>query len=663
MNPVKATTCLLFVAALLAGTLQAQPIDREMYAKVAGMNNKRNCPRHELTWTVNKLSYKSGYLHFDLTLRKLFAEGRDSADLRRYFADRLRYRLEPVEFNYLYEKLGDIKGGFVYDITIDSSDARLTLRYSPSEARQIWADRTKPDYKNSKKWQGRENIRYINNSNNRNMPNRIDEHTRIDTVYLAGDTLFYLYTFFEDKNYKREHVEMVLPTFKLQYKSFFQTNLDLFEIYVDADIHLLFRFRDTLRNEIAHLFVPHAELEDWMKTSNNIKPATDAQIDAFIQEQIVHQEFMLAQKKDELSPDPDIRLTDVEYADQVLQYTYTLAPELYGEGSSAENEELIRRSTAVNLRRAYERFIGSSAVYDGGILTLERFYQRLKGVRLLYMEADTRRTIDIFIPSDEIRNSPKMEESTYVGVTARIQRQMIKEQLLREMEGFNRDSLPIELDFGTLDSVAFRNSVLHYHYSVAPDMAELFLSSVGEKDYRDLLDIDTTTLATLAELDAGITLHWRFPDGQIRTLAYSTSDIDSALAVPSEVIRAELRRTILEDVLPAFNRECPTRTDEFTVLDSIGVENGMIIYYYTLADGFPLDMVNNEEIRWQLESSFVAGGEDIRGMIDLFTSAGYGLCYRYRVPQKPKKSTKSVSSASKRFCFTAEELREFLYEE
>ena len=169
MNPVKATTRLLFVAALLAGTLQAQPIDREMYAKVAGMNNKRNCPRHELAWTVNMLSYKSGYLHFDLTLKELFAEGRDSADLRRYFADRLRYRLEPVEFNYLYEKLGDIKGGFVYDITIDSSDARLTLHYSPSEARQIWADRTKPEYKNGKKWQGRENIRYINNSNNRNI--------------------------------------------------------------------------------------------------------------------------------------------------------------------------------------------------------------------------------------------------------------------------------------------------------------------------------------------------------------------------------------------------------------------------------------------------------------------------------------------------------------
>ena len=82
----------IFLILTAAGTLCAQPIDREMYAKVVGMNTKRNCPYYEEGWVVNKLRYTPGYLHFDITLQENFIPGNDSAQLRQYLADHIRYR-------------------------------------------------------------------------------------------------------------------------------------------------------------------------------------------------------------------------------------------------------------------------------------------------------------------------------------------------------------------------------------------------------------------------------------------------------------------------------------------------------------------------------------------------------------------------------------------
>ena len=168
-----------------------------MYAKVVGMNTKRNCPFYEEGWVVNKLRYTPGYLHFDITLQENFIPGNDSAQLRQYLADRIRYRLEPDEFNYLLQKLGDINGGFVYDIVTDSTQTKLTLKYPPAEARQIWADRTKPAYKDNKRWKARNRLSREVRVANESLPRQVDEFTRADAAVLTQDTLLYLYTFFE----------------------------------------------------------------------------------------------------------------------------------------------------------------------------------------------------------------------------------------------------------------------------------------------------------------------------------------------------------------------------------------------------------------------------------------------------------------------------------
>ena len=146
---------IIFLLVLLSGAIHAQPIDKEMYAKVVGMNQKRNCPFEEEGLVVKNLSYKAGYLHFTIDLEDVRMFGRDTVELKEFCADRLRYRLEPAEFQYLYEKLNDIHGGFVYDFTLDSSRRQFSLRYTPEETRNILADRKKPEYQNGEQWEAK----------------------------------------------------------------------------------------------------------------------------------------------------------------------------------------------------------------------------------------------------------------------------------------------------------------------------------------------------------------------------------------------------------------------------------------------------------------------------------------------------------------------------
>lgn len=650
----------LVLSVLFVNSVDAQPIDREMYAKVVGMNTKRNCPYYAEGWVVNKLRYSPGYLHFDITLRDGFVHGRDSAELRQYFADRLRYRLEPVEFNYLYEKLGDIKGGFVYNIILDSAQNRLTLKFSPAEARQIWADRTKPEYKDNKRWAAR-NILYRDiYHTNANLPKRMDIYTSYDSIGISGDTITFIHTFYEGENFRKSQVESVMPQFKNQYKSNILLNTEYLKRLVEARMNLLFVIRDTSNQVFAGFLISHSELTDWLKGSGNLKSATNAQIDAFIREQIIQKDSAWATTL----PDDSIRLTSIGYADRTIQYVYTVHPDIYNVSSGPEEQELMKKSMAINLRRIIEGLIRDSIAYDGGIITLERFYQHIKGIQLLYMEDGNRRTIDIFIPSDEIRNSQKLDSIPQNSTIEYLHQQMVREELFQELDLYVRDSLPIIVDFGTLDSIYFMENTLHFCYTVVPELAEQFRDTTSlQKSPSDLIRLESTEYVymMLAEIEAGIALHYTVPGlDTVLSLFYSPQEIQAALEKSPEEVQEEIRTMIRQEMLPADNQQYPIQVGEYIVMDSVGVRDGMYTYYYTVSRDFPLMLINDEEARWNLHNEMVSNMEEMYEMIDILLRAGYGICYQYGVSQtiKQKKSKKIPEPVVKKFCFSTEELKD-----
>lgn len=652
----------IFLMLMAAGTLCAQPIDREMYAKVVGMNTKRNCPYYEEGWVVNKLRYTPGYLHFDITLQENFIPRNDSAQLRQYLADRIRYRLEPDEFNYLLQKLGDINGGFVYDIVTDSSQTKLTLKYPPAEARQIWSDRSKPAYKDNKRWAARNRLSRGLRIANAELPQQINEFTRADTVFLTQDTLFHLFTFFESEQLRKEQVKATLPQIRNQIKSNLQLQPDYLELLVASKINLTFRYLDPTGVLFTDVRLPNSELMDLLKTSGKLKPATDEQIDHFIREQILEKETLVISN----DPGDSLRLTSVDYANRTIQYTYTVIPEYYQDGMGPETVELVRKSTAVHLNRIFNIMMGNSAVYDGGIITLDRFYQHIKGVQMLYMEEGTRRTTDIFISTEDILNSPSLDSIPMNSTVEYIHRKMLYEEFRREMDEFIADSLPMVIDYGTLDSILFVRDTLHFHYTVAPDKIGLFNDyKLTQKDYRDLIWYTDTEefYETLVELGANTTQHWHLPNDSLCSITYSTAEIRQAIEMPEEEVRQEMRKMLLNEVIPAINGECPLNEDEFTTLDSVGIHNGMFTYYY-MVTGVPLEAINQSDMRWNLQSALMSIPDDeVLMMLNMLVKAGYGVCYIYDQPaQENKKSKKTQVPAALRICFTNEELTGFLEE-
>jgi hypothetical protein len=196
MKRILILCAVVFVSRLLAGALHAQPIDREMFAKVVGMNSKRNCPMWVNGVTVEKLTYSPGILHFHITAEEDVLMDMSTSELKELCADRLRYRLEHTYFNYLYSHLGDINGGVAYDVTIKGTDSAFTIRYTPQEIRQIWADRSKPAYKDGDRWDARLTLQIdIYSSNRHSADNPVAPGQTIfrDSIYITHETLTFLF--------------------------------------------------------------------------------------------------------------------------------------------------------------------------------------------------------------------------------------------------------------------------------------------------------------------------------------------------------------------------------------------------------------------------------------------------------------------------------------
>ena len=356
----------------------------------------------------------------------------------------------------------------------------------------------------------------------------------------------------------------------------------------------------------------------------------------------------------------------MDYANRTIQYTYTVIPEYYQDGMTPETVELVRKSTAVHLNRIFNIMMGNSTVYDGGIITLDRFYQHIKGVQMLYMEEGTRRTTDIFISTEDILNSPSLDSIPMNSTVEYFHRKMLYEEFRREMDEFIADSLPMTVDYGTLDSILFVRDTLHFHYTVAPDKIGLFNDyKLTQKDYRDLIwftDMEEF-YETLVELDANTAQHWHLPNDSLRSITYSTAEIQQAIEMPEEEVRQEMRRLLLNEVVPAINGECPLNEDEFTTLDSVGIQNGMYTYYYKVI-GVLIEAIDQNELRWNLQSALMSiDDEDGLALLNMIVKAGYGVCYHFSQPAlERKKSKKTSTQASIQICFTHEELTGFLEE-
>ncbi len=93
-----------------------------------------------------------------------------------------------------------------------------------------------------------------------------------------------------------------------------------------------------------------------------------------------------------------------EFKDGVFELVYSVPEGKMNFNMTPADEGTIKNLIISVFKTSIEESFVTPEILDSVIITKEMFYQYMKGVRVLYLEENTRRANDIYITSEEIRN-------------------------------------------------------------------------------------------------------------------------------------------------------------------------------------------------------------------------------------------------------------------
>lgn len=657
------TALFLVLYLMVTPFLNAQSITPELYANMVAFSNKHDCPKVMVGLVINSVSYDTNYLHFDMTLEEDYRFGRTAEQIRTHFANLIRYRII-TDFIHLYERLVDLKGGLIYDILTDSTKTHYLFQYDPDEMRELWADRSRPEFKDSTKWCTRYEIMSSTYYLTKSGPIQTDGNSFLDSMRLVADTFFYYYTVHDNEAFR---IWNYLRT-KQQIRNRLQSDLAFYYGWVnmatEAEIDIVHLYHDTAGNEVLRLHFPLSELRIIQTQSKQLKPADDEILDAFIREQIVLADSLTA----DWSVNDSLNLMDIRYADQTIQRVYSFSKEHYGDGVIEYQLDALKNYYAAKFHNDFFYELVDTFAYHGHLITLDDFFRRLKGVQFLYIEEGTRRTVELFISSDEIRNSPELivqgNDETYDLYV----KKMIEEKLVSEIQRFSEKELPSKVEIGTFDSIRWENNVLHYHFTVSNKYRIIFEDSTGLNEYlHRMMKISDAgePFAALIDLNADFICHYHSPDGKKEIkISYSAAQLeDFFFKTSQDQKRQEARSTLYKDFILKTNKVCPYLINLFTVLDSVSITDNMMVFHYGISGepGAALFYADENDVRWGIQTDLLSRNGDSNLFLPLCKTADYGICYHYYLLEKKKsgKKSKRAPKRQKRICFSAEEVKEF----
>jgi hypothetical protein len=276
---------IFFVLLLLVTVaVEAQTLTKEGYAKDVTKVSKQICPLELQGCVVDSFFYQPNYLHEVLTMKDDYMFDRSNEELKQYFADVFRYRFEIHACKGLYEKLLKMDGGFVIDMTLDSSHRSFSIAYTPEEFKQIWADRKKPEYQDSLTWMARHDVfmsLWFQNKYDCSKTVTEDNPLSIDSVWLSGDTVVFHTTVLDTAYSYVEEDRDNLILFWKETLLFTEGNY-LADDMADAGYHFLSAYENVSRTDSFHVFFSNSTLQDFLLQVSKISEATDEQMEAFI---------------------------------------------------------------------------------------------------------------------------------------------------------------------------------------------------------------------------------------------------------------------------------------------------------------------------------------------------------------------------------------------
>ncbi|MBR3551574.1 MAG: hypothetical protein IKO09_06245, partial [Bacteroidales bacterium] len=463
MKRILILCAVVFMSGLLAGALHAQPIDREMFAKVVGMNSKRNCPMWVDGVTVEKLTYSPGILHFHITAEEDVLMDMSTSELKELCADRLRYRLEHTYFNYLYSHLGDINGGVAYDVTIKGTDSAFTIRYTPQEIRQIWADRTKPAYKDGDRWDARLTLQIdIYSSNRHSADNPVAPGQTIfrDSIYITHETLTFLFHTINDAFFNNLKEKQKTITEDLRYD--FIREADLLEEVGATEYAVRFLYVNTSRTDSLSIEFTPEELEQLLETAEELAPANESQMEAFMKESAK----VMLDNFEPFDSAEENKLVSADFKDGIYLFVISTPENTMNYNMTPNEQDIVKKTLISVMKTTIEEAFETPEIWNSVIITKESFLNQMKGVRVLYMEENTRRTNDIYITTEEIVNGKLMATSMDSLTREKVVEQMLPGIYANNVEKYSKENLPVKTGGVTMERIHYDGETLHIYCNI-----------------------------------------------------------------------------------------------------------------------------------------------------------------------------------------------------
>lgn len=643
--------------------MHAQPIDREMFAKVVGMNSKRNCPMWVDGVTVEKLTYSPGILHFHITAEEDVLMDMSTSELKELCADRLRYRLEHTYFNYLYSHLGDINGGVAYDVTIKGTDSAFTIRYTPQEIRQIWADRTKPAYKDGDRWDARLTLQidlYSSNRHSADNPVAPGQTIFRDSIYIANETLTFLFHTINDAFFNNLKEKQKTITEDLRYD--FIRDADLLEEVVATEYAVRFLYVNTSRTDSLSIEFTPEELEQLLETAEELAPANESQMEAFMKESAK----VMLDNFEPFDSAEENKLVSADFKDGIYLFVFSTPENTMNYNMTPNEQDIVKKTLISVMKTTIEEAFETPEIWNSVIITKESFLNQMKGVRVLYMEENTRRTNDIYITTEEIVNGKLMATSMDSLTREKVVEQMLPEIYANNVEKYSRENLPVKTGGVTMERIHYDGETLHIYCNIdsvsahklnTTDLKTILqnqiASSRGEENFYD----------PLVSLNGGVLFHYRIQEtDNTLEIYFSPAEVREIMSMEnySEEQQAKIE---LENLVVSTNLQCPYHLDESMRLDSVGLDHGRFVYYYTITAYAP-EVSTNTMRDWMRTQLAESEDEGVQYLIQLCVKTGTALSYRYFLskqeePSRKKKNEKELKPAME-IWFTVDELRAML---
>ena len=611
---------------------------------------------------VNKLTYQPGYLIFHITLNDNFLTGCDSLELRAYFADRIRYRKEAVVYNYLLEKLGDIKGGFVYNVVKPGSKSVLSIKYSPAEARQIWADRTKPAYKNSKKWMKRQYFRQqIYNQEQDNTPITEENPVRTDSIKIVQDTIIWFQTVYPSV-FTELNNRLSFYTYNVE-KQLLQ-DTDVVDEFITAEYSILYNLYKEHGKERIKIQIPLSRIKELRHSGQKNTLVDDEWMNLFLKE--VAETIMSDEVKGEYISD-SIKDIQTSFQDSLFQITFIVKEDKMPFGSlSSEEMDVVKQYLASLYKTLLEDKSDFLEILDT-VITWDGIFQYVKKLQILFIEENTHKTIDFFLTPEEIKAAKYQAEINDSITAEHFAEQMLATSFAEEIEQYNQEMMPMKT--GEIVIYKMNYDLENLHYFARVDSVRQLISTdtnvlkeglrrqlrfaVTQSNlYQQLEKVHSGLIYHYAIVETGDTLHIRFSAQEVADIVYEESEKETNN--PMEA---------LYPIMDATNKQCPVRLDDITMLDSIGLEGKKLVFYHSILRP---GMVLSENVLRMVILSALQGNDNAMTdyLLRLCIQANLRLCYRYTIPPKQTNGKKKAGKKGKpsvlNICFSADELKQIL---